>query len=58
MDLLDKYKKIREIQVMLHSKILDNCVSADDFNKSTEIMGIVKNKEVVLESNYEKGGNS
>jgi hypothetical protein len=54
MELLEKYKEYREIQIRLHSKILDTCVRADDFNKSTEIMGIVKNSEIVLESNYEK----
>jgi hypothetical protein len=54
MTILEKYKKYRQIQVELHGKILDRCVSADDFNKSTEIIGVVQNHTIVLESNEEK----
>lgn len=54
MDHLEKYKEYRETLIKLHSKILDECVNADDFNKSTEIIGIVKNNQVILGSNYEE----
>ncbi len=54
MDLLDKYFNFRETLLRLHSKILDECVNADDFNKSVEILDIVKNNEVILESQSEE----
>ena len=53
MDLLEKYKEYRKIQVELHRKIIDKCVGAEVYNKSAEMMGIVKNNEIILESNYE-----
>ena len=42
MDLMEKYKEYREIQVSLHTNILNKFVSKDDFKKSAEIMGIVQ----------------
>ncbi|WP_019415366.1 hypothetical protein [Paenisporosarcina sp. TG20] len=54
MDLLEKYKEYRKLQVDLNSNILEKCVDKVKFNKAIEIMGIAKNNEIVIESNYEK----
>jgi len=43
MELLDIYKEYREAQIKLHYKILDKCISVDDFNISTKTIGIAKN---------------
>lgn len=54
MSLLEAYKKYRNTQVTLHGKILNNCVSSDDFIKSTKIIGINKNNEIRIDSPMEK----
>lgn len=54
MDLVEKYKKYRKALVTLHGKILNMCVSKMDFEKSGEMVGIVQNKKMILESPEEK----
>lgn len=54
MDIVEKYKEYRKIQVGLHNKILEKCVSKKDFKESTKRLGIYKNNVMVLESVYEK----
>lgn len=54
MNLLEKYKSYRKIQVALHLKILDSCVSGDDFKKGAAILGIIVNNRIVIESDTEK----
>lgn len=54
MNIIEQYKHLRKTQVELHSKILDKYVSAEDFKKYTEVLGIVENKKIVLEANSEK----
>src|SRR5699024_3874266 len=54
MNLLNKYKEYRETQIKLHTKILNKCVSVDDFKKSIKTINVAKNKRIVLESDYEK----
>lgn len=54
MQLLEKYQEYRKLQVKLNDDILDKCVDSANFNKATEILGIVQNNAIVIESNYEK----
>ena len=36
MDLIEKYKEYRKIQVELNAKILGKCLRAEDYNKSSK----------------------
>lgn len=54
MSLLEQYEAYRQLQVKLHSEILDKCVSAEDFNQVNAMIGVMKSNEIVLKSHYEK----
>lgn len=54
MKMLERYLNYRETLIGLHSKILDTCVSPEDFNSSVEVLGIVENNEIVLEKENER----
>ncbi len=54
MGTLEKYTKYRELQVELHTKLLDKYVQRSDFYKAAEMLGIVEQGDVVFETEYEK----
>ncbi|WEG11170.1 hypothetical protein PU629_13435 [Pullulanibacillus sp. KACC 23026] len=48
MSLLDQYKNYRNLQVELHTKILDECINDDDFLEAGNEIGVLKNNQIVV----------
>ena len=54
MDLIEKYKRYRQSQVQLHTKVLRSHVDEAEFKESAKILGILNKDQVVIDSAAEK----
>ncbi|KRF01043.1 hypothetical protein ASG89_25880 [Paenibacillus sp. Soil766] len=54
MELIETYKRYRQNQVGIHTKVLDNHVHAGEIKESAKILGILNKDRVVLESSAEQ----
>ncbi|WP_248928632.1 hypothetical protein [Paenibacillus hamazuiensis] len=54
MNLLDQYKSYRKMQFELHKKILKEIARINDLKKSAEMLGVLKNNDIVLEKEEER----